>query len=101
MTYPKFILTHQGRLRLGEVRMHKDLLRPGEQCYGGGFYEIDYPSNRLLLHGASYDYGRPRWYYPDKILVPASFRGMTIIYQGEYAGEEDINLSAELTIEYI
>ena len=101
MTYPKFIITQEGYFRLGEVRMHKDLLLPGDRCYGGGFFEVDYISNRLLLHGESYDYGRPRWKYIDVLLVPEEYRGMTIIYQGEYATEDDFVVSAELTVEYV
>ena len=81
--------------------MHKDLLYPGDQCYGGGFYEIDYISNRILLHGASYDYGRPRWNYIDTLFVPIQYQGMTIIYQGEYSTEDDFNVSAELSVEYV
>lgn len=101
MTYPKFIITRDGHFRFGEVRMHKDLLLPGDQCYGGGFYEIDYVSNRILLRGASYDYGRPRWSYLDRLLVPSSYRGMSIVYQDEYENDDDFNVTAELVIEYI
>lgn len=45
----KFIITGDGELRLGDVNMHKDLLRPGDTCVGGGYYELDYVNGRLLL----------------------------------------------------
>ena len=48
MTHPKFIISSKGFFRLGQVHMHKDLLQTDESCYGGGFYEFDYVSNRLL-----------------------------------------------------
>lgn len=58
MTLPKFIITMDGYFRLGMVNMHKDLLKPGDECIGGGYYYIDYTSNRIILDRASYDYGR-------------------------------------------
>lgn len=58
---PKFILTLDGHLRIGSVKMHKDLLQPGDTCIGGGFWEVDYLSRRLKLSGKSYDYGKPKW----------------------------------------
>lgn len=79
----KFIITHKGVFKYGNVRMHKDLLRGGDMCIGGGFYEFDYVSNRFLLTGSSYDFGRPKWHYIDTLKMPSVFRGMTILYEGE------------------
>ena len=42
MTLPKFIITMDGVFRLGMVNQHKDLLKPGDQCIGGGYYHFDY-----------------------------------------------------------
>ena len=53
---PKFILTLDGHLRIGNVQMHKDLLLPNDTCIGGGFWEVDPISMKLLLSGKSYDY---------------------------------------------
>ena len=36
MTLPKFVITIDGELRLGMVFQLKDLLKPGDQCIGGG-----------------------------------------------------------------
>ena len=36
MTLPKFIITMDGYFRLGMVNQHKDLLKPGDSCLGGG-----------------------------------------------------------------
>ena len=57
---PKFILTLDGHLRIGNVQMHKDLLLPNDTCIGGGFWEVDPISMKLLLSGKSYDYGKPK-----------------------------------------
>ena len=38
MALPKFIITMDGYLRLGMVNQHKDLLKPGDSCLGGGYY---------------------------------------------------------------
>ena len=42
MALPKFIITMDGVFRLGMVNQHKDLLKPGDQCIGGGYYHFDY-----------------------------------------------------------
>ena len=47
MTLPKFIITMQGYFRLGQVNQHKDLLKPGDQCIGGGYYSV-YRGLRLV-----------------------------------------------------
>lgn len=78
----KFIITHDGHFRYGNVRMHKDLLEPHDMCIGGGFYEFDYVSARLLLSGRSYDFGSPQWHYIDTLLLPAELRGLQIEYEG-------------------
>ena len=49
MTLPKFIITMDGYFRLGMVNQHKDLLKPGDSCLGGGYYHFDYTSNRIVL----------------------------------------------------
>lgn len=79
----KFILTDSGELRLGDVDMHKELLRPGEVCYGGGMYEFDYVGNRLLLDGRSFDYGRPKWFKVDALWVARVYEGLTVCWEGE------------------
>lgn len=98
MEHPKFIITSGGHLRLGMVILHRDLLMPHEDCLGGGFYEFDYTSNRLLLSGKSFDYGPPRWGKVDVLLVPEAFRDVTIIYR-DPRGDE-LNLTTEFTTRY-
>lgn len=101
----KFIITAQGHFRLGDVRLHKHLLEPGDTCYGGGFYQIDHLSNRLLLDGASYDYGRPLWdrliYRQTPLKVPEAYRGMQIVYHPEDQFADDLVITHELPIEYV
>ena len=79
----KFIITTEGVLKYGNVRMHKDLLAARDICMGGGYYEFDYISDRLLLSGSSFDYGRPRWDRVDVLKVPTAFRCMSIFYEGK------------------
>lgn len=95
--YPKFIITTGGVLRLGMVNQHRHLLEPGEGCLGGGYYEIDYTTNCLVLDRESYDYGRPRWHKIKVLRVPSAYRGMGIIYKSDGV----FNVSEELTIEYV
>jgi hypothetical protein len=114
-----------GYLRLGMVNQHKDLLIGDDQCIGGGYYQFDWTSNRLLLDRASYDFGRPRWHLLDTqkaaskreqsqaclsyaereqaratLKVPASYRGLRIVYTYDDNFHEDYIVSDELKIEY-
>ena len=86
MLHPKFILTTGGRLRLGLVTLHRELLLPGEQCCGGGWYEFNASRTRLLLYRQSYDYGPPQWRRFDDLYVDAEYAGMEIVYN---AGTDD------------
>ena len=97
---PKFILTLDGYIRLGYVRMHKDLLLPGDVCIGGGFWEVDHISHRLILSGKSYDYVKPQWtFVTGKLFVPKDYRGLRIEYNGDSI-MDDAAISDEFEIEY-
>lgn len=100
MTLPKFIITMDGHLRMGMVSQHKDLLKPGEQCIGGGYYYIDYTSNRIIFDRSSYDFGRPKWHLLDKLVVPAAYKGMRMVYQYDDNYRDDFDVTGELIIEY-
>lgn len=78
----KFIVTSDGRFRFGDVRLHKQLLQPGEECIGGGMYEFDYTGSRMLLWGESYDFGRVKWSWLETLTLPTSLEGMSIEYEG-------------------
>ena len=54
MKLPKFIITMDGVFRLGMVDQHKHLLKPGDQCIGGGYYTFDFVSNRIILDRESH-----------------------------------------------
>ena len=98
MQHPKFIITSGGHLRLGMVTLHRDLLMPHEECLGGGFYEYDYASNRLILSGKSFDYGPPRWGKIDVLLVSEAYRDVPILYRDTWGDE--IDLTATFPIRY-
>ena len=98
MTLPKFIITMDGHFRLGMVHQHENLLKPGDQCIGGGYYSMDYLSNRLILDRSSYDFGLPRWHYLDVLKVPVMFRGWRIVYY--YDDGREFVVSDKLMIEY-
>lgn len=100
MAYPKFILTNTDRLRLGRVEMHRDLLLPGEDCLGGGYYEFDYVSGRMLLSGKSYDYGRPKWHCFDRLYVPAAYEGLRIVYSPDGDWSDPADIAEEVRIVY-
>ncbi len=95
MSYPKFIITSTGWLRMGMVRLHKELLQPGEACWGGGYYEIDYAAGMIRLSGESADFGRPRWERLSQLKVDALYSGMPIVYAGGFC------VNAELDVQYV
>lgn len=100
MTLPKFIITMDGFFRLGMVNQHKDLLKPGDQCIGGGYYHFDYTSNRIVLDRASYDFGNPKWHLLEVLKVPSVYRGLRLVYKYDDNFHDDFNVNEELRIEY-
>ncbi len=100
MTLPKFIITMDGYLRLGMVNQHKDLLKFGDQCIGGGYYTFDFVSNRIILDRSSYDFGKPKWHLLESLKIPSSYRGLQLIYKYDDGFHDDFNVSEELQIEY-
>ena len=69
MTLPKFIITMDGYFRLGMVNQHKHLLKPGDQCIGGGYYTFDFVSNRIIPDRSSYDFGKPKWHLLETLII--------------------------------
>lgn len=56
----KFIITIDGELRFGDVRLHKDLLPWGDDgCHGGGLWKAGRDGSCIDLYGCSYDFGAP------------------------------------------
>ena len=54
----KFIITLDGELRFGDVRLHRDLLPWGdEECHGGGFWTLNAEGTGIDLYGRSFDFG--------------------------------------------
>ncbi len=100
MSLPKFIITIDGVLRLGMVNQHRDLLKPGDQCVGGGYYSFDFVSNRIILDRSSYDFGKPKWHLLERLKVPSVYKGLRIVYISDDGYLGDFNVSEELEIEY-
>lgn len=100
MALPKFVICMDGTFRLGMVDQHKHLLKPGDQCIGGGYYHFDYTSNIILLDRLSFDFGYPKWHLLEVLRVPSAYRGMRIVYKYDDGLHADFNVSEELRIEY-
>ena len=90
-----------GYLRMGMVNQHKELLKPGDQCIGGGYYHFDFISNSIILDRVSYDFGKPKWHLKDVLKVPSTYKGMRIVYRYDDNYHEDFQVSDELNIEYV
>lgn len=99
-TYPKFILTSDGHLRLGMVNMHRDLMLAGDHCMGGGYYNIDTTNMRLVLDRESYDYGSPQWSKIQRLIVPRDYEGLGLVYQSGSWPYEEIDLASLFPISY-
>lgn len=100
MLLPKFVITMEGILRMGMVAQHKDLLLPGEQSIGGGYYRIDPEERRIIMDRSSYDFGKPLWHLLKVLHVPSKCRGMEMVYVYDDSMHEAFNVSDELRIEY-
>lgn len=87
----KFIITLNGTLEFGDVKLHRELIPAGEEsCYGGGFWTIDNQRGMLLLYGRSFDFGEPEFSHLRRInrsMPPASL-GFPIFYKKEVYGME-------------
>ena len=97
---PKFIVTGTGKLRLGMANRHCELLKPGEACSGGGFCEVDYINHRLMLSGASSEYGEPAWDDIDKITISAYYSGLEIVYTSWDSWREEFPVSERVKVVY-
>ena len=80
--------------------LHTELLQPGDSCIGGGFYDIDYLSDVLIINSKSHDFGEPRWHLIDKLYVPKEYSGFRIKYVYADGYKEDFNVSEKLDSEY-
>ena len=89
-----------GHFRMGMVNQHKDLLKPGDQCIGGGYYRFDYVSNRIVLDRSSCDFGKPKWHLLDTLKVPSTYKGLRLVYVYDDDFHDDFDVSEELKIEY-
>ncbi|MDO4512052.1 MAG: hypothetical protein Q4B68_09590 [Bacteroidales bacterium] len=101
----KFVITSDGHLRLGDVRMHRDLLWPGDLCLGGGFYCFDYVAMQVVLDRASYDYGPPQWSKLAaagcSLKISREYEGFAFVYRHGHHEVEEIDLGEWLGIEWI
>ena len=95
MNLPKFVITMEGYFRLGMVNQHKHLLKPGDQCIGGGYYSFDFVSNRIILDRESYDFGRPKRHLLDVLKVPSTYRGMRIVYKYDDGFHDDFKAAVK------
>ena len=78
------------------VGRHCELLKPGEACRGGGFYELDYITHCLLLSGASSEYGEPEWEDFESITLSAYYRRLHIVYTSWDSWKKEFHVSDRL-----
>jgi len=51
-------------IRIGYPIYHRDLLNKSDEknnidCYGGGYWDLDYENKTITLYGSSDDFGKP------------------------------------------
>lgn len=97
MSYPKFIITQDGHLRLGMVKLHKHLMERGDVCLGGGYWQVNHYARQVELSGASSDYGRPQWHRIDRVILPCDYEGYTFTWR--INGKQHL-LTEMLPVEY-
>lgn len=87
----KFIITMDGTLVFGDVSLHRDLIPDGQnECYGGGFWNIDNQRGIILLSGRSFDFGAPVFSQLRRIdrSMPPGSLGYPVFYQKRVFGME-------------
>lgn len=101
----KFVITNKGYLRMGDVKLHRDLLWPDDWCLGGGFYRFDYVNKQVILDRESYDYGRPQWSKlvaaGIRLRVPKEYEGFAFVWQEGSGRIQPVNLSDWLGIDWV
>ena len=83
------------------VGRHCELLKPGEACRGGGFYELDYITHCLLLSGASSEYGEPAWEKVCNLKLSVLYQGLEIIYTSWDSWRDEVPVSSIMEIIYL
>ena len=101
MTHPKFIISLRGYFRMGMVHLHEELLKGGEHCIGGGYFDIDANGKKILLYGKSYDFGPPLWNMIDTLKVPKEYAGYSILYKSDECPEDETDVTSMLDVEYV
>ena len=96
----KFIVTNEGVLRLGTVKQHCELVKPGEICIGGGYYELNYIGHQMLLSGSSSRYGEPVWEQLERLTVSGYYQGLFITYTSWDSWKEPYPVSDKLEVIY-
>lgn len=90
----KFIITAQGDLRMGDVRLHRDLLLPDDVCLGGGYYAFNYVNNCVVLDRESYDYGPPQWSrlasMNTKLRISRLYEGLDFVWEEMKCDKESL-----------
>lgn len=101
----KFVITSKGYLRMGDVKLHCDLLWPDDWCLGGGFYRFDYVNKQVILDRESYDYGRPQWSKLAaagiRLRVPKEYEGFAFVWQEGSGHIQSVNLADWLGIDWV
>lgn len=101
----KFVITSKGYLRMGDVKLHRDLLWPDDGCLGGGFYRFNYVNKQVILDRESYDYGRPQWSNlaaaGTRLRVPKEYEGFAFVWQEGGGRIQPVNLSDWLGIDWV
>lgn len=90
-----------GRIILGNVSFHRDLLGENDVCFGGGMFKIDEDNKTLYLNDESVDFGVPRWDEDyGRLTIDSDFKGWKIIYEYNkfwYDDKEDVDVTKLIT----
>ena len=101
----KFVITSKGYLRMGDVKLHRDLSWPDDRCLGGGLSRFDYGPTQAILDRESYGSARPQWSKlaaaGTRLRVPKEYEGFAFVWQEGSGHIQSVNLSDWLGIDWV
>lgn len=89
MLYNKFVILAKSPDKKNEVagikcaqcEYHFELVPEGCRCFGGGMYIENESKKKLLLYGASVDYGEPQFLgWKELMMLEEKYKGWSIRY---------------------
>ena len=102
----KFVITSKGYLRMGDVKLHRDLLWPDDWCLvvttaGAAAYVV---GQGAIYYGLSQTAAEALMYtvaYGSRLRVPKEYEGFAFVWQEGSGHIQSVNLADWLGIDWV